>query len=334
MPELRKDPILSRWIIISTERAKRPSDFTEERENIDASVCPFCEGNENMTPPEIKSFRKEGTFPNTPGWRVRVISNKFPALRIEGNLDKKGKGIYDRMNGVGAHEVIIETPEHKKTITELSIKNIQEVLWAYKERFIDLKNDMRIIYIMLFKNVGAPAGASLDHTHSQLIGLPTIPKIVKEEMAGAKDFYEFRGRCIFCDMITQEKEEDERLILETEHFLVFNPFASRFPFEIWILPKKHLSHFEHITKEESDDLAITMKIVLSKLERALENPPYNFIIHTTPFTINDSEYYHWHIEIIPRISKTAGFEWGTDFYINSVLPEDAANFLKEINVEI
>ena len=166
MPELRKDPVLGRWIIISTERAKRPTDFKREETKIEAPICPFCEGNEHMTPPEIISYRDNGTSPDKPGWRLRVVSNKFPALRVEGDLDKKGEGIYDRMNGVGAHEVVIETPEHKISMSQLSLTNVYEIIKSYKERFLDLKKDVRMSYIMLFKNVGAVAGASLEHTHS------------------------------------------------------------------------------------------------------------------------------------------------------------------------
>ena len=334
MPELRKDPVLGRWIIISTERAKRPTDFKREETKIEAPICPFCEGNEHMTPPEIISYRDNGTSPDKPGWRLRVVSNKFLALRVEGDLDKKGEGIYDRMNGVGAHEVVIETPEHKISMSQLSLTNVYEIIKSYKERFLDLKKDVRMSYIMLFKNVGAVAGASLEHTHTQLIGLPTIPKIVNEEMTGSKNFYDFRGRCIFCDMIVQESEEGERMVAQTENFVAFEPFASRFPFETWILPKDHESHFENISDNSVNDLARILKMVLLKLESALEMPPYNFIIHTTPFTFEKSEYYHWHIEIIPRLTKVAGFEWGTDFYINPVLPEDSGKFLREIEVEI
>ena len=334
MPELRKDPVLGRWIIISTERAKRPSDFKREETKIDAPVCPFCTGNEHMTPPEIVAYRENSSDSNKSGWRLRVVPNKYPALRVEGDLDKKGQGIYDLMNGVGAHEVVIETPEHFVSLSQMALDNVREVIQVYRERFLDLKKDSRMNYIMLFKNVGAPAGASLEHTHTQLIGLPTIPKIVKEEMNGGKSFFDFRGRCIFCDMIAQEKEEQVRLVHQTQHFIAITPFASRFPFETWILPQDHQSSFENISDEFVNDMAHILKLVLTKLEKALDMPPYNFIIHTSPFKYNGCEYYHWHLEIIPRLTKVAGFEWGTDFYINPVLPEDAAQFLREINVEI
>ncbi|RKY87537.1 galactose-1-phosphate uridylyltransferase [candidate division KSB1 bacterium] len=333
MPELRKDPIIGRWIIISTERAKRPSDFISPQRVTGSAACPFCNGNEWMTPPEIFAFRNENSIKDKEGWRVRVVPNKFPALRVEGNLDKKGIGIYDRMNGIGAHEVIIETPQHEVSISALTNKNIEEIILAYMYRMRDLKQDKRLNYGMLFKNVGISAGASLEHSHSQLIALPTVPKIAKEEMDGAKYFFDYRGRCIICDMVAQEREDGSRIIFETENFIAFAPYASRFPFETWIIPVFHQSHFEKMEERYAYELGKILKTVLTKLEKSLEDPPYNYMIHTAPFNYNDLEYYHWHIEIIPRMTRVAGFEWGTDFYINPVPPEDASAFLREIETD-
>ena len=222
MPELRKDPIVGRWVIIAHERAKRPHDFKGEAQaQVGGGLCPFCEGQEDKTPPEIVAYRERGTRPNGPGWRIRVVPNKFPALKIEGNLNKRGDGIYDMMAGVGAHEVIIESPKHELTMAVLSEDNIREVLWVYRDRLVDLKKDSRLVHGMLFKNVGAAGGASLEHTHSQLIVTPIIPISVWEEMTGALEFFNYRGRCIYCDMVQQEQANEKRIVLDTPHFTAF-----------------------------------------------------------------------------------------------------------------
>jgi UDPglucose--hexose-1-phosphate uridylyltransferase len=333
MPELRKDPIVGRWVIIATDRAKRPVASRIEAMASAGAFCPFCEGHEGNTPPEILAYRDRNSGRNERGWRVRVVPNKFPALQIEGGLNKRGEGIYDRMNGVGAHEVIIECPFHEMTMANLAEENIREVLWVYRDRLVDLKKDPRLVYGMVFKNVGAAAGASLEHTHSQLIVTPIVPINVWEEMSGAMEFFNYRGRCIFCDMIHQELTTEKRVVLDTPNFVAFAPYASRFPFETWILPKNHNSHFENIQKNEVDELGTVMKTILMKLETALDRPAYNYIIHTSPFDTQSLPHYHWHIEVIPRLTRVAGFEWGTGFYINPVPPEQAAAFLKETEVD-
>jgi UDPglucose--hexose-1-phosphate uridylyltransferase len=334
MPELRKDPIVGRWVIISTERAKRPTMPKQDSPSESGGFCPFCEGQEANTPHEIIAYRERNTRADEKGWRVRVVPNKFPALQVEGDLNKRGDGIYDKMHGVGAHEVIIECPFHEVSIARLSEENIREVLWAYRDRLVDLKKDQRLVYGMLFKNVGAQAGASLEHSHSQLIVTPIVPVNVWEEMTGSLEFFGYRGRCIFCDMIHQELGTEKRIVLDTPNFVAFCPFASRFPFEVWIVPKQHHSHYENIHKLEVDDLGTVLKTVLLKLEVALDKPPYNYIIHTAPFDTQMLPHYHWHLEIIPRLTRVAGFEWGTGFYINPVPPEQAAQFLQETEVDL
>src|SRR5215204_1107381 len=275
MPELRKDPIVGRWVIVATDRAKRP--VSPRNEPLPAgTLCPFCEGHEEHTPHEILAYRRSGTRPDEPGWRVRVVPNKFPALQIEGDLQKRGEGIYDKMNGVGAHEVILECPAHETSMTSLSEENIREVLWVYRDRLVDLKKDPRLVYGMVFKNVGAAAGASLEHTHSQLIVTPIVPINVWEEMSGSLEFFNYRGRCIYCDMIHQEVSTEKRVVLETPNFLAFCPYAARFPFETWILPKHHNSHYENIQKIEVDELGMVLKTILLKLEQALDKPAYNY----------------------------------------------------------
>ena len=328
MPELRRDPIIGRWVIISTERGVKPSEYPKEPEN-DRKICPFCPGNEHLTPPEITAYRQPGTQKNKPGWWVRVVPNKYPVLVVEGNLQRFPYGMYDRMDGIGAHEVIIETPEHDKEIHLLEEKKAEDIIWAFRDRILDLKKDIRFEYILIFKNRGLSAGASVSHPHSQLIALPMIPVRVKQELEGAKKYYDYKERCVFCDIISQELSTGERVVIENQEFVAICPYASRFPFEIWILPKKHISQFETIQKHEVTLLTQIMKTVIGKLDNVLEDPPYNYLIHTNPLKDHFSSYYHWHIELMPRLTKVAGFEWGTGFYINPTPPEESAKFLRE-----
>ncbi len=334
MPELRKDPIIGRWVIISTERAKRPSDFKLEPEPTgNSNNCPFCEGHEMSTPPEILAYRNDHSGPNGPGWRIRVVPNKFPALRIEGSLERHGEGMFDNMTGVGAHEVMIETPKHFENLTQLPEQAVEELIWTYHDRLIDLKKDPRLRYVMIFKNKGLAAGASLEHTHSQLIALPVVPKRVSEELVGSREYYSFKERCIFCDIIRQELKDGLRVVLENPGFVAIEPYAPRAPFETWILPKVHNPRFENAQKQEYEQLAKILQQTLKKIEAALGNPPYNYMIHTTPFHHEESPYYHWHLEIMPKLTKFAGFEWGTGFYINPTPPEQAAEFLRETKID-
>lgn len=331
MPELRKDPVIGRWVIISTERSKRPSDFSgKSQARRGAGICPFCPGNESATPPEILVHRDPQTAPNTPGWTLRVISNKFPALTIEGELNRVGVGIFDKMNGVGAHEVIIETPNHEHDMADLNRDQIGAVLWSYRERITDLARDPRFRYVLVFKNQGDAAGASLEHSHSQLVATPVVPKRVQEELDGAKKYYEYKERCIFCDIVRQERDSKERVVAENDHFICITPFAPRFPFECWLLPKYHQSHYAHTAPERIEALAALMGDVLGRLRTALEDPPYNFVLHTAPVIGSYEHEYHWHFEIIPKLTKVAGFEWGSGFYINPTSPEEAARFLREV----
>lgn len=316
-------------MIIATDRAKRPTDFIRQPvPPPKARVCPFCNGNESKTPPEVLAYRDSGG-PNEPGWRVRVVPNKFPVLGIEGDLNRQGDGMYDKMNGIGAHEVIIETADHAVELPNMAEKQVEEVFWAFKERVNDLKKDRRFRYILLFKNHGEAAGATLEHPHSQLIALPVVPKRVKEEVDGAKLFYEFKERCIFCDVIRQESSSGSRLVAETDRFVVLEPYAPRFPFETWILPKRHESHFEDADAATLQNLAWILRSTLRKIDKVLERPAYNFIIHSAPVQEAELPHYHWHLEIIPKLTKVAGFEWGTGFYINPTPPEESARFLRE-----
>ncbi len=316
-------------MIIATDRAKRPTDFIRQPvPRPTARICPFDYGNENKTPPEVLAYRNNGGR-DEPGWRVRVVPNKFPVLGIEGDLNRQGEGMYDKMNGIGANEVIIETPDHTVTLGDLTEKQIEEVLWAYKERICDLKKDRRFRYILLFRNHGEAAGASLEHPHSQLIALPVVPNRIKEEVDGCRQFYDFKERCIYCDIIRAEGAAGARLVTETERFMVLEPYAPRYPFETWILPKRHESHFEETDAQTLANLAWMLRTTVRKLDKVLERPAYNMMVHTAPVQEPHLPYYHWHFEIVPRLTRVAGFEWGSGFYVNPTPPEEAAKFLRE-----
>jgi UDPglucose--hexose-1-phosphate uridylyltransferase len=282
------------------------------------------------------AFREEGTAPNTPGWSLRVVPNKFPALIVEGDLNRSGDGLYDKMNGVGAHEVIIETTDHDEDLADMPLNRITDVMVAYKERISDLKKDLRFRFVMVFKNQGSVAGASLEHSHSQLIALPEVPSRLEREIQGAKRYYSYKERCIFCDIVSQELSQRARLVSENPLFVAIAPYAPRFPFETWILPKKHMPRYEEGEREVYESLAQILGETLRRLKKALKDPPFNYILHTSPFNdphIGDvSQIYHWHIEVMPRVTKVAGFEWGSGFYINPTPPEDAARFLREVQL--
>jgi UDPglucose--hexose-1-phosphate uridylyltransferase len=330
MSELRKDPVTGRWVIISTERRKRPTDFHLESVTIAADdACPFCEGHEEMTPRELLAHRN-GSAANGPGWSLRVVPNQFPVLRVEGSLDRQGEGLFDKMNGIGAHEVIIETPRHDETLATLDEAAVEQVLWAFRERVRDLKQDRRFRYIIIFKNHGAAAGASLDHAHSQLIALPIVPREVRDEINGSRAHFSAKERCVFCDIVRQEMQESRRVIAENADMVALAPYAPRFPFETWILPKRHQAIFEDAPRHEYASLARLLGDILRRMNRSLRMPPFNLLIHSAP--LNEpaaADFYHWHVEIIPSLTKVAGFEWATGFYLNPTSPEEAAQVLRD-----
>ena len=333
MPELRKDPVTGRWVIISTDRQKRPHDFKFERAAIiGRTYCPFCPGHESFTPPEVMAYRHDGSAPNTRGWDVRVVPNKYPALQVEGVLDRQGDGTYDRMNGIGAHEVIIETPHHDRTLATMSEPEIVQVLSAYRERMLDLKRDIRLRHILIFKNHGAAAGATLEHTHSQLIALPIVPDFVREELDGARRHFKVKERCVFCDIVRQDVADGRRVLLENVDVVALAPYAPRFAFETWLLPKHHGARFEEAPRHVYESLARALKMILQRMDRALEEPSYNMIVHTSPFSEETADVYHWHVEILPKLTRVAGFEWGTGFYINPTPPEEAARVLRSVRL--
>jgi UDPglucose--hexose-1-phosphate uridylyltransferase len=340
MPELRRDPIIGRWVIIATERAKRPSDFSygkDEAASAPGSPCPFCEGNEAMTPPEVFALRKKGTKPNEAGWGIRVIPSISPFLKTEGDLDRHGSGMYDLMNGIGAHEIIIATPDHDTGTFIQDLSQIEKLTEVIIKRMKYFKKDARLKYVLIFKNHGRVAGGgNLWHQHLQLIATPVTPKRVKEKLTGAKRYFDYKDRCIFCDMIRQEDGRAERTLVEDDGFIAINPYCSRFPFETWILPKRHSCDFSTITKNEIHGFSSILKLTMEKLTKTLGDFPYNIVLHTAPFRRRKKKGYwdtieedfHWHMEIMPRLTQVAGFEWGSGFYINPTSPEDACRYLK------
>jgi UDPglucose--hexose-1-phosphate uridylyltransferase len=248
---------------------------------------------------------------------------------VEGDLNRKAEGLYDKMNGVGAHEVIIETPEHFQTLSDMPEKRIEDLFWAFRDRVVDLKRDTRLRYTLLFKNHGEAAGQGLEHTHSQLVALPVVPKRAQEELDGSRRYLEFRERCIYCDIIGQETDAGIRVVFETDHFVVISPYASRFPFETWVLPRAHSSHAEHMSHPEIQNLAHVLQVVVRKIDATIEKPPYNLVVHSAPIQDTALPHYHWHIELIPKLTHVAGFEWGSGFHINPTPPEEAAKFLRD-----
>jgi len=330
--ELRRDPVTGRWVIVSKERETRPNDFQFERAHIlGREHCPFCPGHESFTPPEVWALR-QGSDPNGSGWSVRVVPNKFPALKVEGTLGRMGEGMFDRMTGIGAHEVIIETPDHARTLASMSEAEIARVLGAYRERILDLRKDIRLRCILIFKNHGAAAGATLEHTHSQLVALPIVPDCVREEIEGARRHFALKERCVFCDIVRQDLADGARLVAEDAEAVALAPYAPRFAFETWLVPKRHDARFEEASGPELEGLARLVKAVLQRMDRALETPAYNLVLHTAPFGDDVRDVYHWHLEVLPRLTRVGGFEWGTGFAINPVAPEEAAQVLRSVRV--
>ena len=326
-------------MIVAPERGLKPADFGREIRPALQRNCPLCAGNERHTAHEILALRDHGTPVDGPGWRVRVVPNKFPVLRVEGSLERWGRGLYDQESGIGAHEVIIETPHHDRTLADLRVEEIRDVLWVFRARLQDLQRDLRFRYHMLFKNHGVEAGAQLDHPHSQIIAVPEIPPQIATELASARDYFRRKERCLLCDIVRQELEDRERVVLDAARFVAFTPFASALPFEIAIYPRFHSHDHTSLSDEDLLHLASAIKDVLSRLRATLDAPPYNLVLHGAPPAhprpgrpgIWDSLRFdwHWHIEIVPRITRMAGFELGSGFHINPVVPEEAAKFLRE-----
>lgn len=288
-------------MLLSSERAKRPNEFVRPPDiRSPAAECPFCPGNEHMTPPEVLSYRDK----ETGGWRLRVVPNKYPAM-------------------LGGHEVIIESPRHDAEIGPDLFEAVRERIGAWKAQ------DELSRYAQFFKNSGSAAGASIEHAHSQLVVLPMVPKRIEEELDGAKAHFEAAGRCLFCCILEKERNEGSRMIFETSQVQVFAPWAPRFAFETWIVPKPHGSHFEHAEPDLLNEVTFALRVALGMLERAAGRPAYNLILHTAPIQETELAHYHWHLELLPRIAALAGFELATGCYINAIWPEDSAELLRK-----
>ncbi|OGP22816.1 MAG: galactose-1-phosphate uridylyltransferase [Deltaproteobacteria bacterium GWA2_57_13] len=332
MPVLRQDPTTKEWIIFATERAKRPDDFikgipSRSAEKLPVSSCPFCPGNEAATPPAIVTLPAG----QSALWSVRVVPNKFAALvpgRSQGY--QRVEKLYLQMGGVGAHEVVIETPEHDQLLALVAEDQLFNVLKAYRERYRTLRQEPWAKLILIFKNQGESSGTSLRHPHSQIVATPVVPREVRQKYAVATAYYDDTGQCIYCDVVKEELRIKEQVLLATDRFVVFHPYASRFPFETWIAPKQHRSAFGDVPDEDLQELAQVLKTTLWKFHSGLRSPDYNYVIHSAPVDDERKSYYLWHLQLIPRLSKMAGFELGSGMAINTVLPEETAKFLRQV----
>ncbi|MBI4460665.1 MAG: galactose-1-phosphate uridylyltransferase [Acidobacteria bacterium] len=328
MPELRQNPFTKQWVIIATERARRPHEFVQkaEKQTPPAFVanCPFCPGNEHMTPPESSRMTRDEK------WQVRVAPNKFPALSSQGELVRSLDGLRRTVTGVGVHEVVVETPDHSKTTALLPQEDVELIIRCYKERYFAITDDSRVEHVTIFKNHGAGAGTSLEHPHSQIIATPIIPPDIRNRMEVGLRFYDEYGHCVFCKVMREEIAEGVRLVHETPHFVSFIPFASLTPFSLWIFPRRHMASFGEIHSEEICDLAYMLRLILAKVYHGLGDPDFNYVIRTAPSENRHSRYYHWYITLVPRLTKLAGFEIGSGMYINTMLPETSAEFLRNL----
>jgi len=330
MSIIRQDPTTKEWVILAGERKRRPHEYNQHaqarQQATENGPCPFCPGHEASTPEEV--FRipaSEGT-----GWTVRVTSNKYPALGPTGGLERREEGaLFREMDGVGTHEVIIETPSHDRIMPLMTDQEVADVLIAYQARFRALRKDPRLKYVIIFKNHGEAAGTSLAHPHSQLVATPVPPMLLRRKYEVAVAHYDDTGRCLYCDVADGERKAKRRVVLETDRFLVFHPFASRAPFETWIMPNRHQPSFAQVSAEDLLALAPVLRRTLRALYDRLGNPDFNYIVHSAPIEDENKDYYLWHIQIVPRVSTIAGFELGSGIYITTALPEESAAAIRD-----
>lgn len=333
MPQLRQDFVTLDWVAIATERAKRPSSFARMAPvRVPAAAqCPFCPGHEAMTPPEVMAYRTAGTKPNAPGWQIRVVPNLYPAFGPSDEQPVRSHvGPYLTMTGVGVHEVLISGPGHEEDLAQLDQEQIERVVKAYIDRFRAHENNPTIQYLLIIHNHGKEAGASLEHPHSQLFGIPLVPRDVEKELAGVRRYRSETGRCVYCDIVATETTTRERVILENASFVVFAPFASRTPFEAQILAKWHAPRFAEMTDQQQRDFAEAIHGLTARIRKGLDDPPFNFFIHTLPCHRGGNADYHWHLEMLVKLTIAAGFELGSGIMINVVTPEAAAEFLRGV----
>ncbi len=336
MSELRRDALLRHWVIFCPERVTRPLEFHEEGIRLQ-EVDAFLPGHELLTPPEVYAIGDPGRAPNTPGWRVRVVPNRYPALRVEGQLEATACGHNDCLTGIGAHEVVVETPDPNKELHQQSPQGVYEVLLAYRARMLDLTRDLRMRYIVAFKNVGPLGGASLKHPHSQIMGLPVVPPVFIHELNNAREYYLRHDRNYFDDLIRQELSQDLRVVIENRDFVVLCPYASRFSFEMWVVPRRQSSDYRSVQDYELTTCAEALRQALGKLHRTIKNPSYNLVLYTAPLRAMPGQAeslwescYRWHFKIMPRLSGIAGLELGTGVFMNPILPEEAARHLRTL----
>ena len=333
MPELRQNFFTKEWVIIATERARRPEELASHRpaQTVPSFVetCPFCPGNESKTPPEVMRFPANTGEP----WAVRVIPNKFAALDSSTQPTRSLQDVWRRIEGFGFHEVIIDSPDHSCCMALLPDQQVANILRVYKERYTLLSMDRRINHVTIFKNHGADAGASLQHPHSQLIATPVIPSQVRHRLHEALSHYDDDGKCMFCHMVEREIEAQTRIVEKSEHFVAMEVFASATPFATHIFPLRHMASFGDISATEITDLARVLRTLLAKLYVGLENPDLNFTVRSGPSDYASARHFHWYVSVIPRLTRVAGFELGSGMFINTVLPEAAAEFLRNINAE-
>lgn len=336
MSELRKDPIVGRWVNISFEKEEKPIPIKVKRKKY---LCSFCEGKESETPPEIFAERHSGALPNSPGWTTRVVPSKSNAFTIYGKLNRRGEGIYDVISGIGAYEIIVETPLHHLSLKDLELNILDTVVRTWKDRIADLKKDIRFRYIFLYKKHIPLATSIYSHSYSRIIATPITPKRIKEELMGAKNYYNYKERCIWCDIIRQELRSKSRLILETENFISFAPYASKVPYEICIIPTEHNFDFTKISDKDIPDFSNILKQTLLKLYHLWGDCSYSFILHSAPSATPRNKHwetlecdFHWHLEIMPSLGEPYGFEMGSGLYINPTSPEVAAKHLREYKV--
>jgi len=328
MPELRLNVITRDWVIIATERAQRPHQFVRERKHHPVPeydrMCPFCPGNEHQTIGETYRITEGGR------WKVRVVQNRYPALSTVGERIRGGGGLFRSLNGVGFHEVIIEHPRHDLTTALMSVQDTEAIIRAYKHRYAAIRQDSRIETIIIYKNHGESAGTSLMHPHSQLAATPVVPVQVRGRIAEAMRYFDEHGTCIFCRVLDEELSAGERIIVESKHFVAFIPYAALSPFHTWIYPRRHGSSFDDILDDEISDLSSVLQTVLAKLYQGLNNPDYNYSIRSIPTDERTTDYFHWYLTVIPRVTRTAGFEYGSGMFINTSLPEESADFLRKV----
>jgi len=334
MSEIRQDSTTKEWVIIASERSKRPHDFVHQQTKVELPAfspsCPFCPGNEAMTPPESFVYRDK----STQKWLIRAFANHFPALKPEGSTKRREEdGFFLGMDGIGAHEVIVETPMHNEPLALVDTNRLADVLLTYQKRYIAFSQMPFVKLIIIFKNQGASAGTSLEHPHSQLVATPVVPRHIRMRHEIAVQYYDDTGRSLYSDLIEHELKLGKRIVIDTKKFVTFHPFASHSPFETWIVPKTYQASFGNVSPEDLESLADILRITLFKLYRGLNNPDFNFVIDTAPIGDENKDYYLWHVRIIPRLTEVAGFEIGTGIYINTALPEETARFMRDVKAE-